>query len=63
MNLVKHLNQYDDNYVIFCDPIKNNIMNDGNFIRILYSANNFTLNGIYLFISFGNFEYNFSNFG
>ena len=51
MNLVKNLNQYDDNYVIFCDPIKNNIMNDGNFIRILYSANNFTLNGIYLFIT------------
>ena len=48
MFLVKNLNQYDDNYVIFCDPIKNNIMNEGNFIRILYSTNNMTLNGIYL---------------
>jgi hypothetical protein len=51
MNLVKNLNQYDDSYIIFCEPIKNNIMNDGNFIRILYSANNFTLNGVYLFIT------------
>jgi hypothetical protein len=50
MNLVKKLNQYDDSYIIFCEPIKNNIMNDGNFIRILYSTNNFSLNGIYLFI-------------
>lgn len=51
MNLVKNINQYDDSYIIFCDPIKNNIMSDGNFIRILYSTNNFTLNGIYLFIT------------
>ena len=51
MNLVKNLNQYDDSYIIFCEPIKNNIMYDGNFIIILYSANNFTLNGVYLFIT------------
>jgi len=51
MNLVKDLNQYDDSYIIFCEPIKNNVMNDGNFIRILYSTNNFSLNGIYLFIT------------
>jgi len=51
MNLVKKLEQYDDNFVIFCEPIKNNIMNDGNFIRILYSTDNFTLNGVYLFIT------------
>ena len=51
MNLVKNLNQYDDSYIIFCDPIKNNVMNDGNFIRILYSTNDLTLNGIYLFIT------------
>jgi hypothetical protein len=51
MNLVKNLDQYDDGYIIFCEPIKNNVMNDGNFIRILYSTNNFTLNGVYLFIT------------
>ncbi len=44
------IDQYDDKSLFFCEPIKNNIMNDGNFIRILYSTQNIVLNGIYLFI-------------
>jgi hypothetical protein len=48
MNVVKKIDQYNDRYVYFCDSIKNNIMNEGNFIRILYSTNQFSLNGIYL---------------
>ncbi len=51
MNLVKNINQYDENNIFFCEPIKNNIMNDGTFIRILYSTHNILLNGIYLLIS------------
>jgi len=51
MNIVKRFDQYDDNNVIFCEPIKNNVMNEGNFIRILYSTPYFTLNGIYFFIT------------
>ena len=51
MNIVKKLEQYDQKCVFFCEPIKNNVMNEGNFIRILYSNFNFTLNGIYLLIS------------
>ena len=51
MNILKTLEQYDDDSVYFCDPIKNNIMNDGNFIRIIYSTPIFTLNGIYLSIN------------
>ena len=51
MNIVKTLEQYNDNYVYFCEPIKNNIMNDGNFIRIIYSTPSFILNGIYLSIN------------
>jgi hypothetical protein len=51
MNLVKTIEQYNDNSIYFCDPIKNNIMNESNFIRILYSTNIFTLNGIYLHIT------------
>jgi len=50
MNLVKNINQYNENNIFFCEPIKNNIMNDGNFIRILYSTHNILLNGIYLLI-------------
>ena len=52
MNIVKKIDQYNDNYIYFCEPIKNNIMNEGNFIRILYSSPLFVLNGIYLHLSF-----------
>jgi hypothetical protein len=52
MYLVKLIEQYNNNNVFFCDPIKNNIMYNGNFIRILYSTPNMVLNGIYLLINF-----------
>lgn len=51
MNLVKNLDQYNSDHIYFCDPIKNNIMNDGNFIRIMYSNTLFVLNGIYIYIN------------
>jgi len=51
MNIVKTLEQYDDDCVYFCEPIKNNIMNDGYFIRIIYSTPLLMLNGIYISIN------------
>jgi cytochrome c biogenesis protein ResB len=51
MNIVKNIDQYNEDHVFFCDPIKNNIMNNGNFIRIIYSTSYFVLNGIYLLVS------------
>ena len=51
MNIVKNIDQYDENNVFFCEPIKNNVMNEGSFIRIIYSTHNFVLNGIYLLIT------------
>lgn len=51
MNIVKTIEQYDDNYLFFCEPIKNNIMNEGIFVRILYSSDLIVFNGIYLSIS------------
>lgn len=50
MNIVKDLDQYDDTHAFFCDPIKNNVMIDGNFIRIIYSTESVVLNGIYLLV-------------
>jgi len=50
MNIVKTIDQYIEDSVYFCDPIKNNIMTEGNFIRILYSTPIFILNGVYLSI-------------
>ena len=51
MNIVKSIDQYNEDSVYFSDPIKNNIMTEGNFIRILYSTPIFILNGIYLSIN------------
>ena len=50
MNLVKSINQYSEDNIYFCEPIKNNVMNEGKFIRILYSTHNLVLNGIYLLV-------------
>ena len=54
MNIAKKIEQYDNNCVILCDPIKNNIMSEGNFIRILYSTSYITLNGIYIVVTLNN---------
>jgi len=52
MYMVKKLNQYNNNYIYFCEPMKNNIMADSIFIKILYSNYNVTFNGIYLELPF-----------
>jgi hypothetical protein len=49
--LVKNIEQYNEDHVYFLEPIKNNIMNNGNFIRIIYSTSLFVLNGIYININ------------
>ena len=54
MNIIKTIDQFNKDCIYICDPIKNNIMMDGNFIRILYSNELFTLNGIYLYVYFNN---------
>ena len=50
MNIVTTIDQFNEDYVYFCEPIKNNIMNDGYFLRIMYSSPLFVLNGIYIFV-------------
>lgn len=55
MILVKDIEQYDLNYVHFSKAIKNNIMNNGNFIKILYYSPLFKLNAIYLKINITNY--------
>jgi len=50
MYLVNTIEQYNSNNLFFCEPIKNNIMTEGKFIRILYSNDHITLNGVYILI-------------
>ena len=44
------INKYDENNVLFSNPINNTIINEGQFIRIMYSSDNIMLNGIYFAI-------------
>lgn len=50
MNIALNTNQFDINNIYFCDSIKNNVVNDGLFIRLIYSNDFFVTNGINLFV-------------
>ena len=51
MNIALNINQFDVNNIYFCDSIKNNIVNEGLFIRLIYSTDFFVTNGINVFFS------------
>ena len=51
MNIIVELSNFNRENIQYLDTKKNIIMN-GNFTKIIYSDNNFTLNGIYLHCPF-----------
>ena len=54
MNIIEDIDKFNVDNVYFCDPIKNNIILNGCFIRILYSSEQLILNGVYLYLYFQN---------
>lgn len=64
MNIVKNINQYNDEFVYFLEPIRNNIINNGNFVKIIYSTPIITFNGIYIniYINYNNIEKYFNKY-
>ena len=48
MNLVLDYKKYNVDNIFFYDPVKNTVMDDSKFIRIIYSDVNIILNGLYL---------------
>ena len=48
MKLVNTLEQYEGRHVVFCDSVKNNVVNEGTYIRLIYSTPIFTTNGLNL---------------
>ena len=54
MNLIETIDNFKFNNTFYLFPIKNTVILDSNFIRILYSNNLFTLNGIYIKIALSN---------
>ena len=57
MSILQNIIQYNEDNVYFCDSIKNNVMANGNFIRILYCMPNFTMNGVYIHIYLSELSY------
>lgn len=51
MNLTASLDEIDDSYVYLCDPIRNNVLTGGHFIRFIYSPNEMIMNGLYIYFS------------
>ena len=50
MNVVLKEDQFNINNVYYIEPIQNIIMDNSEFIKIIYSTPDITLNGIYLLI-------------
>ena len=48
MNVVLDLSQYDKECVHFQKPVCNTVMDNSNFIRIIYSNELFSLNGLFV---------------
>jgi hypothetical protein len=63
MNVVINPDELSFKNIFFNDAIKNTVMNDSSFIRILYSNNNFVLNGIFIKIDItkDTYQQNISN--
>ena len=61
MNITIKKNEFDINNIYYLDPIKNTVIENSNFIRILYSNELFSLNGLYILLNFQNINSNINN--
>ena len=48
MNLILEYQTFNEKNIFFLEPVKNTVINDSNFIRIIYSNKDFILNGVYI---------------
>jgi len=51
MNVILIPNQFEKEHVYFYEPIENTIMNNSQFIKIVYSTEDVILNGIFLLMN------------
>jgi hypothetical protein len=52
MFIVLDINEFNLNNIFYHEKVKNTVMDNSNFLRILYSNELFTLNGIFIKFSF-----------
>ena len=50
MNIVTTIDKYNTDNIFFSEPIKNTVINDSDFVRIIYSNDELMLNGVYLYV-------------
>jgi len=62
MNIVLKAKDIKNDEIFFLEPIKNIILSNSKFIRIIYSNNMITLNGIYLSCIIDNYD-KINNYG
>ena len=55
--IAENLDNFDKKNIFIMQPIKNNLINQGLFHKLLYSNNLFTSNGIYIKLDFNNSKY------
>jgi hypothetical protein len=48
MNIVIDIDEFNKDYIFLQEPVKNNIIDDSKFIRIIYSNNIFSINTLYI---------------
>ena len=48
MNIVIDIDDFNKDYIFLQEPVKNNIIDDSKFIRIIYSNNIFAVNTVYI---------------
>jgi hypothetical protein len=48
MNIVIDIDDFNKDHIFLQEPVKNNIIDDSKFIRIIYSTNIFSINTVYI---------------
>ena len=61
MNIACKLEDFKINMVYIMNPIKNTVIDNSSFIRILYSNNLFVLNGLYLVLNLDDIYFDSNN--
>jgi len=55
MLLILNVSDIETSHIIYCDPIKNTVIENSKFIRLIYSSSYFSLNGIFIKTNFQNY--------
>jgi hypothetical protein len=55
------IDSYNNKFLYFNESIKNNVIDNGNFIRVIYSNNNYVINVLYIVVPFSKLKKIYNN--